>query len=77
MKLKNFGKTTNAWRLKNILLKNKWVGRSSDGREVGDPGFSSSLKHSSVEVRSLGTPKKSVCRVAKNLYSWREIAWQM
>ena len=32
---------------------------------MGDPGLSSSLKHSCIEVRSLGTPRKSICRLAE------------
>ena len=31
-------------------------GESQDGREVGEPKFPSSLKHSSIEVRTLGIP---------------------
>ena len=45
------------------FLKSKYMGE--DGGEVGGPGFSSSLKHNCIEVRALGTPRKSSCRVAE------------
>ena len=32
---------------------------------MGDPGLSLCLKHSCIEVRSLGTPRKSTCRLAE------------
>ena len=31
----------------------------------GDPELSLPLKYSCTEVKSLGTPRKSICRVAK------------
>ena len=33
---KNFGKTTNTWRLKNILLKNEWANQEIK-EEIGVP----------------------------------------
>lgn len=43
--------------------------------KCGGLGFSLSLKHSSIEVRILGTLRNSV-RGEKNLHRWMDVPWQ-
>ena len=47
--------------LKNMWLKIQIMVRNQDSGEVEGSEFPSSLKHSSIEVRTLGTPWNTTC----------------